>query len=412
MATLLDVEVTADFSSTVVSDGTISDDTGRIAIEIATPSTAARYGVKTFTSVATDDFRLRWYWEKGTLDSAGAAVQNFIQVLAGGTVKFEMRMDDGGVGDGSNFRVRLDLKSDAEGQNASAYTGLGATWPEFAEIWIQKATNGTGANDARVDLYFDGSGTPTLSVTGVDLFDDFGFDELRIGHVSLVDAELNGTMYLDHIKATDSATVIGEANNPPVGTVPASGTCINTYTTTAVPGMSVAAGSSPITSVTVSCTAGGLMTFDATGTSVSLAGNGTNSVVMTLGASAAEYSTVLDTLLMQGTTPDTQLTITLAPTDGTLPDSDQFTVLCDPAAITITGTNANVIAAVASLQIRLLPDQTHDTISVTAVDDTSGTPLEVDSSFIVGLDSYLNPPVGDGDLPLLASTRGITDVIM
>lgn len=174
----------------------------------------------------------------------------------------------------------------------------------------------------------------------------------------------------------------------PVTTVPASGQCINTYTETEVPGISVAEGSSALTAVATTCTAGCTLTYDTTGTSVTISGNGTNAATLLNGASEAEYNTVLDTLTMRGSTPDTTITVTVIPTDGTLNDSDQFTVLCDPAGITITGTNANVIAAVESLQVRLLSGQTNDTISVNVVDDTGGTPLEADSSFVVGLLSY------------------------
>lgn len=184
--------------------------------------------------------------------------------------------------------------------------------------------------------------------------------------------------------------------SPPVSTLPASGKCIKTYDETAVPGISVAEGSSPVVSIATTSTAGSTLTYDTTGTSVTISGNGTNAATLLNGASITEYNTVLGTLTMRGATPDTTITVTIIPTDGTLNDSDQFTVLCDPASITITGTNNNVVAAVASLQIRLLAGQINDTISVNVVDDTGGTPLESDSEFIVGLASYFSPPSGSG----------------
>ena len=194
--------------------------------------------------------------------------------------------------------------------------------------------------------------------------------------------------------ACNAAVVLGAyailTSSAPVNTVPSSGKCINTYGETAVPGISVAAGSSAITAVATTCTAGCTLTYDTTGTSVTISGNGTNAATLSNGASEAEWTTVLDTLTTRGTTPDTTITVTIIPTDGTLNDSDQFTVMCDPASITITGTNANVITAVGTLQIRLRTGQTHDTISVNVVDDTGGTPLEADSSFIVGVSSYCN----------------------
>lgn len=178
-----------------------------------------------------------------------------------------------------------------------------------------------------------------------------------------------------------------EVASAPTATVPSSGKCINTYAETAVPGISVATGTSAITAVATTATAGFTLTYDTTGTSVTIGANGTNAATLLNAASEEEWTTVLDTLTMRGTTSDTDCTVTVIPTDGTLNDSEQFTVICDPASITITGTNANVISAVSSLQIRLLPNQTHDTIEVTATDD-GGSPQTSTSEFLIGLSSF------------------------
>lgn len=183
----------------------------------------------------------------------------------------------------------------------------------------------------------------------------------------------------------------------PTAAVPSSGACINTYEETAVSGIVITEGSASLSSVATTCTSGCTLTYDTTGTSVTVSGNGTNAATLNSGANETEYNTVLDTLTMRGSTPDTTITVTVIPTDGTLNDNEQFTVYCDSASVTITGTNANVIASVESLKVRLLSGQTHDTISVNVVDDTGGTPLESNSEFIVGLSSYFQ----SGTFPLL-----------
>lgn len=178
-------------------------------------------------------------------------------------------------------------------------------------------------------------------------------------------------------------------SSAPAATVPSSGKCINTYAETAVPGISVTAGTSDITAVATTCTTGCTLTYDTTGTSVTVTGNGTNAATLSNGASEAEWTTVLDTLTMRGTIADTTITVTIVPTDGTLNDSEQFTVICDPASVTVTGTNANVIARLADMKIRLLSGQTNDTITITVTDDGS-SPLTAESSFIIGLSSYFS----------------------
>lgn len=179
------------------------------------------------------------------------------------------------------------------------------------------------------------------------------------------------------------------AATAPSATVPGDGICINIYGETAVAGISVTEGTSSITSIATTCTAGATMTYDATGTSVSVSENGTDAPTLSNGASETEYNTVLATLTMRGTTVDTTITVTVIPTDGTLNDNETFDVFCDPNSLTCTGSNADVIAWAASVKVRILDGFTNDTISVHIEDDT-GTPLEVDSSFIAGVASYFN----------------------
>lgn len=404
MAELFNLQNESDltgWSSTVTSGGAIVQSVGAAlgstsgGIELQRPSgsTSSQYLVKTFTALTSQTvFRYRFYIAKNTLAMTNDDAHNLWEVYSASNAstraRFTLLWNTT-----PKFRLRSSLRNDAGTETHSSVVDLGDTWSfSWVEIRITKASNGSGANDATLKVYLDGVEDTNLAVSGVDLFDLFDFDETRIGHCAGLESGVTGTMYLDEVAARDDDTVIGAvvADSPPVTTVPASGTCINIYEDTAVPGISVAAGSSAITAVATTCTAGCTLTYDTTGTSVTVSGNGTNAATLLNGASEAEWTTVLDTLTMRGTTPDTTITVTVIPTDDTLNDSDQFTVMCDPASITITGTNANVIAAVATLQVRLLSGQTHDTISVNVVDDTSGTPLESTSEFIVGLASYFN----------------------
>ena len=419
MAELFNLQNESDLSgwtSTVTSGGSIVQSGGSAlggssgGIELQRPSggTSSQYLVKTFTALTSQTvFRYRFYLDRNTLAMTNADAHDIWQVYSASDASARARLTLL-YSNTPKFRLRTSLRNDAGSETNSSILEIGDTWSfDRIEIRVAKASNGTGANNGTLTVYLDGSESATLGVSGVDIFDLFDFDETRLGHVAGLESGVTGTMYLDEVVARDDDTTIGAVvvDSAPVNTLPASGTCINTYEETAVPGISVAAGSSDISSVATTCTAGCTLTYDTTGTSVTISGNGTNAATLSNGASEAEWTTVLDTLTMRGSTPDTTITVTVIPTDGTLNDSDQFTVLCDPASITITGTNNNVVAAVASLQIRLLVGQTNDTISVNVVDDTGGTPLESDSSFIVGTSNYFSGHSGLSIKQLLRRRR-------
>ena len=177
-------------------------------------------------------------------------------------------------------------------------------------------------------------------------------------------------------------------------------------TATAVPSPpTVTAGTSSITSIVVSCDAG-TVSFTASG-SVTLSNNGTSSVTLQNGASETEYNTVLATMTHTRSTKG-ETTFTVAPSDGTLSDSKNFTRFVRPAGITFTGTQAQVRALIQSLGATLDEGETSGTFVLYVEDDTSPTPL-TDSQTVTLM---VSPPAGDGFLPLLVSTRTLTDVIL
>lgn len=144
-------------------------------------------------------------------------------------------------------------------------------------------------------------------------------------------------------------------------------------TTTAVPTPpTVTEGSSSITSIVVSCDVG-TISFTASG-SVTLSNNGTSSVTLQNGASETEYNTVLATMTHTRSTHGVT-TFTIAPTDGTLSDSENFTRFVSPIGIEFSGTQAQVRALFQSLGAVMDVGETSASLVLYVEDDTSPTPL-------------------------------------
>ena len=179
------------------------------------------------------------------------------------------------------------------------------------------------------------------------------------------------------------------ASTSPVLTVPSDGLQFTSESATALAGLDVDAGSSSITTVTISVPAGqGIMTMTEDGTSV-VSGNGTNPIIIT-GGSEANIKATLATLTFQGGLGVYgSVTISVVVSDGTLTDSGSFFVLNDPLTLTMTvvGTAAQMTTAVESVYGSLLSG-TSGTVTVAATDSGGRS-----NSGIVTLQAFSGPIV-------------------
>ena len=132
--------------------------------------------------------------------------------------------------------------------------------------------------------------------------------------------------------ATDSDTV----KNPPVNTVPATATTVKEQTQTAISGVSVTDTNGNLTSTKLTVT-GGVLNVTASGTAT-LSGNGTSSV--TISGSETDINATLTSLTYTSDNGTTSDTVTMLSTDGTsLTDSDTFDInVQDPPVNTVPGT--------------------------------------------------------------------------
>lgn len=387
MATVFDIgfeTALSELTGTVVSDGTITrttsglaSTTGKCSIAISTGSTAARYIRKTFTAFTTEtDLYIRWYWDVGTWAMTNGQTENILNLIDNGDVRrAHLRMNWGTT---PKFQIRCTLRNDAGTESNSSYYALGATFPSYMQVHVQKASNGTGANDAFIKLYAET--TEVASVTGIDLYDNFTFKEAQLGHIELVDADTTGTFAVDQWKATDSGGLIGAHAAAPVNTVPDhtlgiymtsdSATQISSVSPSTAISVVDAAG---LTTCRVWCTSGDLTVTLSGSVVISAGANGSSDLTLGSGASTAEFNTVLATLTYQGD-PDFHGTDTInvvsTGTGGS--DTDTFNVLNDPRSLTLTATEPNfssLVTATATTQMRMDAGRQSATCQVTATDD-------------------------------------------
>lgn len=406
MATLVDIGFESDLSelsSTVQNNGDITQSvaaalggtSGGMSLALDGGATTDLYGVKTFTAVSSTDIRIRVYWDVNTFAMTNNTSHNFLELFENSTALLRSHLRFLWLTT-PKFQIRCTLRNDAGTETHGSYATIGASWADYFEYHIHKSTNGT-SNDAYAKLYMAGDMvTPISEVTGIDLFDNFGFDELRIGMMSGVDTTTTGTLYLDQIKVTDTATEIGEAASAPTNTVNAGPTFTSSLTGTAVSGLSVTAGTGTVTSITLSCPSGkGTWTVTESGDVVAT-GNGTNSVVLT-GDDLTEKNTVLGTASFQGASGIHEtITHTLLSTDGTLQDSDNFTTLNDVRKITVTGgTFAQKQAGLASAEAMLDAGVSSDIVTLEAT-DSDGTDSQNILLVVPVLDEEVDVPVGGG----------------
>ena len=170
------------------------------------------------------------------------------------------------------------------------------------------------------------------------------------------------------------AEFFGVTASAPVANVTADDNPI-TYldTETAVPTPpTVSEGTSPITSVSVTCDSG-IINLTAL-SPVLLAGNGTTAIVLTNGSSTADYNAVLATLTHTRSTHGVT-TFNCSVSDGTLSDGENFTRFVSPIGIEFSGTQAQVRALLQSLGVVLDVGESSASLNFYVEDDTSPTPL-------------------------------------
>lgn len=162
--------------------------------------------VNGMTNAATD-YRYSFYVRNVSLAMGASHAFEFLWVHTSGTRKHFLEI----VNLSGTISLRATLRNDA----STSFTGsvaLGATGTTgaFYEVHVHKAATNS-SSDAFCKVYKDGDyGTPVISITGVDLFDDWNYmTQFRIGACAGLDSGTSGTFYVDEVTYRDDATQIG-----------------------------------------------------------------------------------------------------------------------------------------------------------------------------------------------------------
>lgn len=388
MATLCDIGFETDLSeltSTVVSDGTITRTTsglastaGKCSIAISSGSTAARYVRKTWTALSTQtDLYIRWYWNIGTLAQSSNNAHNIVEIYenTSALLRAYVRLQWAT----PNWQARVTIRDNGDVERSSSFVTIGqTTFPTYMQLHLHK-----DASSGYMKLYSEGT---EIASTGNQTFDDsFTFDELWLGHTSLVDATLTGTFSIDQIKATDAGGLIGahSAASAPVVTIPTGYLPTNNLGPRTISGISVAAGTSPVSLVTCTCTLGkGTMTMTASGSS-EVSGNGTNAISI-IGGSETDINNTLATFAFTGLEPTHEnVTVTVLATDGDLNDSEDMVLFNHRTSLSLVADSyADLVAAIQTMKAILPIGVPSDTITLTATDEDGLEDEQVITLFI------------------------------
>lgn len=222
---------------------------------------------------------------------------------------------------------------------------------------------------------------------GIEVFDNDGGIATKAGE---------GTCTVQWSAATDINTCVHYGVNvkksggtPPVNTVPAVGRAAGVFTTSASAtdissGLSISDfGTGTVTSVALSCNDAKLMVTLSGSVGITAGENNTSALTLGTSTTNSEYNTVLGTLTCQGDVGfHGKVTIQIITTTGDGSDTDSWYVLNDPRTLTLTqsGTYAQIVAAVESMQAKLDSLGSQDTINMLTTDDTARTD---DDDFVV-----------------------------
>lgn len=298
--------------------------------------------------------------------------QHFVVTWDGGTAQTGIKIykngsEVGSYANGSDGSGTLTAAGGMVSLGAHKYRDLDTWDGRMAEFGLWNRVLSAGEIAALAKKY-----CPSFFLSGLKIYAPLVRDPYNL--MSGDAGTLDGTTVVVHppvIRPVGAVFASLTPNLSPVNTVPKSGAVfLRNASATAVTGISVASGASQITSVTVSADNSAILTMTASGAAV-LTGNGSSSVVIDTTTSDTDFNNTLASLTVQGSGSfHGKVTITVLSSDGTLSDSDNFYELCEPRSVKITfsGTYAQGVAVVESIQAMLDPGETAGVIQMITTD--------------------------------------------
>lgn len=333
------------------------------------------------------DYRYGFYLRDVSLSLATSEIFDFVWVHTAGTLRHKLEI----LNSGGTKTLQATLRNDA-GTSFTGTVALGATGATgaFYEVHVHKAATNS-SSDAFCKVYKDGDyDTPVISLTGIDLFDQWTGELFRIGAISSIDASTSGVFYIDEVSFRNDSTQIGPNNAAPVLTVPGAQRYL-IGVPEVISGISMVDPDDNESVLTLSCTYG---TFAApTPTNVDVSGSGT--ATMTLTGTTTELNAYCAAgngpTYTHGTANHTADTITVNIDDqvGT-PDEDTIAVTAIDWRITAS-TMADLNATLANLTVT---ESTAQTVTLTLYAVDSGNRTDTETTLMTFLEIQRNAGVG------------------
>ena len=117
---------------------------------------------------------------------------------------------------GTGYQLRLRMYNDGRAGIVSTAWHVISDAPHYVEIVANRATSNV-ASDATCELFIDGVSKESLS--GIDLFDNWPYDSLRLGITSAPSGVPSGTVYFDQLIVNDDGSPIGEHRETEITTL-------------------------------------------------------------------------------------------------------------------------------------------------------------------------------------------------
>lgn len=259
-------------------------------------------------------------------------------------------------------------------------------------------------------------GTNSVTTANPTYVDETGKDY----HIADTDTTVKGVGFDQSAVYTDDIDNDGDISTwnigadsfafggPAIITAPASVVWAEKGTNLAISAVSVSDADGDLSTVRLQVTGTGCtMTITVGDTTITAGANASND--LTIGsATEAQINAALATMVFNSGTFRGESTLTITATDALSNVSTAtISIFVDVTNLTLEGTNADLIAILATLQAKLLTGDDTDTVVTVTTDD--GALFDTDN---IVLNLAEQPAAGDGDLPLLASTRTLTDVIL
>jgi len=348
----------SEFTSTVTdggdlawNSGTLGGVAGRVGVTI--DDATAIYGTKTFTALGATPTSCGFRFYIADLGALTMANQDLFAMARIGEPAsdrvFIARYDDGGTD-----ILTVQVRDDNDTFQSAVLNNLGST--TYVEITVNKASSAV-ANDGTVNIKFDG--VAQTGLTGLDFYTKFELiDRVAIGARGDLDAGTSGTYYFGQMVFRNDNTEIGALGADPVITIPSAQTGV-VGTQLSVTGISVADTDTNLATIQVLHSGAGTCTLTLSGTTVTAGSLGSGD--FTISGTQANLNTAIGTLKADHAeawpTRSFSTTITITATDS-LSASDQETIAVSwgirtgvgTRAIKLTGTHAQIIAALPTIQ--------------------------------------------------------------